>query len=411
MDLITPRGLALLGCALLAWLVGRLLGVAELYVAAASAGALVAAGAIAVRVGSESIAVRRGLTTRFIHHGGSAEVLLTLRNDARLAAPLLLVEDAHHRALAPPARFVVPGLVSGRSVTLRYRLHGATRGRFTVGPVRITVRDPFGATQRVRRYSGCDRVVVYPRIEPLGTDLPRGAHQGSRASPDRRVLLAGDEFYTMREYVTGDDLRLVHWPSTAHRARLMVRQHEQFRHAQATVLCDARAAAHVGAGADSTLEKSVSAAASVVWHLADRGYQLRLVTVERHGPAVIESRQALLARLAELRPSRAASLAPALAAMKAQGGEGVVVAVVAPPPGGGPPTRHPDVRALLGAGRSFSDRVALVVAGRDDDRAQVLAALLVAAGWRAVTVSPSDRLADRWALVAGARRGVAAPGT
>ncbi|MDP8969602.1 MAG: DUF58 domain-containing protein, partial [Actinomycetota bacterium] len=319
MGVITQRGLALLGCAGLVWLVGRLLGIPELYIVAGSSAGLVAAGAVAVRLSSATISVRRDLTARRLHHGGSAEAVIELRNDARLPASLLLVEDGGHHALAAPPRFVVPGLGPGRTVTLSHRVYGNARGRFTVGPLRISVRDPFGATQRVRRYTATDEFVVYPRIEALDTDLPVGVHRGSGASQDRRLLSAGDEFYTMREYVTGDDLRMVHWPSTAHRARLMVRQQEQQRQSQATVLCDTRAAAHQGVGARSTLEKAVSAAASVIWHLADRGYQVRLVTEGQEQTAAVEPRAALLERLAEVRPSRIPGLAAALSRLRASG--------------------------------------------------------------------------------------------
>nr|MBA2529185.1 DUF58 domain-containing protein [Euzebyales bacterium] len=262
--MITRRGVHLLLGALALYGVGRFLGVAELYVVAAACAALVVTGVAAVRLSTATISARRSLSSDRIPSGGTSDVVLELRNDARLPAALLLVEEDCHHGLASTPRFVVPGLAAGRSVTLRYTLTGGSRGRYPVGPLRVRVRDPFGVAQRVRRYRSTAEVVVYPRIEPLPKGSIAGMHHGSGASDIRRLFTTGEEFYTMREYVTGDDLRQVHWPSTAHRQTLMVRQQEQPWQAEATVFCDARVAAHHDRGPDSSLEKSVAVAASLV---------------------------------------------------------------------------------------------------------------------------------------------------
>ncbi|MGH3665557.1 MAG: DUF58 domain-containing protein, partial [Egibacteraceae bacterium] len=338
--MITRRGATLLFGAVLLWALGRFLGVAELYVVAGTAAALVIVGAAAVRLSTAAIAVRRSVTSTRLLAGGSSEVVLQLRNDARLPAALLLVSDTCPHTLAHGTQFVVPGLGSGRAVTLRYPVHGRSRGRYRLGPLRVRVRDPFGVAQRVRRYRTTDEVVVYPRIEPLPGGGSPGAHHGSGVSETRRLFVTGDEFYTMREYVTGDDLRQVHWPSTAHRNTLMVRQQEQHWRVEATVFCDTRRAAYRGLGPDSPLEKAISVAASLVWHLADDGYRLRLVTETDVRDVDLDSWQRHLDRLAELVPSRLSSIAPAVRRLRT-GGEGLLTAVIAPPPDNAPLGSHP----------------------------------------------------------------------
>ena len=82
----------------------------------------------------------------------------------------------------------------------------------------------------------------------------------------------------VREYRRGDDLRRVHWRSTARMGELMVRNEEQLWQARATVILDNRAVAHRGTGPGSSLEGAVSAAASVAVHLSSLGYQVRLVS-------------------------------------------------------------------------------------------------------------------------------------
>jgi uncharacterized protein (DUF58 family) len=407
--MLTGRGAALLIGAGLLWGVGRLLGVAELYIVAVASAALVGIGALAVRLSSARVSVRRGLSEARLLHGRTAEVAIDLRNDARLPAPLLLVEDEVDWALADGARFMVAGIRPGTTTTVTYTLHGRARGRYPVGPLRLRVRDPFGATQLVRRYSTRDEVLVYPRVERLPDGLARGSHRGSGSSDARRLLNAGDEFHTMREYVQGDDLRQVHWPSTAHRQKLMVRQQEMPLTAEAVVFCDTRLAASHGAGQEATVEVAISAAASTVWHLADHGYRLKLHT-EADGGRPVEGWDEILDSLAEVQPSRIGSIGGALTRLRGAGGEGLLVCVVMVPPRNEPLASHPDVRALLHAGRGHGGRVGIVVhaphVGRA--RAEELAGLLRAARWKA-TALPSDvPLADRWRQLIGPRPRVAA---
>lgn len=408
---MTARGISLLVGSVLVWLVGRTLGLPELFVAAASTGALVAVGAVAVRSSTSTLSARRHVGATRLAAGVTTSVAVELRVDSWLPASLVLVEDTCHHALRPDGpepRFVVAGLAPGASASFAYELRGNVRGRYEVGPLQLRMRDPFGLTERVRRYPGTDEVLVYPAVETLGSGVTRGNHHGSEASDTRRLFTSGDEFYTLREYVTGDDLRQVHWPSTAHRATLMVRQQELPWQQEAVLFCDARAGAHRGAGPDSTLEKAVSVTASVLWHLADHHYELRLATEEQTGPPSATPWKGLLDRLAELQPSTRLSLGPALSRLRGAEAGGLLVAAVAPPEGDGPIAAHPDARALLSCGRRFSERLAVVVASAADprhrSRGEHLAGLLQAAGWRAVVLGPRDPLAARWPELVGRRR-------
>jgi uncharacterized protein (DUF58 family) len=409
---LTGRGIALLLGAVLLWAVGRLLGVTELYTVAVAAAALVAVGALAVRLTSATVSVRRTLSDARLGHGATGEVALDLRNDSRLPAPVLLVEDAVDWALTDRPRFLVAGMRAGTTSALTYPIRGSARGRYAVGPMKLRVRDPFGTTQRTRRYSAREEVLVYPRVERLPDGIARGQHRGSGTSDTRRLLNAGDDFHTMREYVQGDDLRQVHWPSTAHRQKLIVRQNEQPLTADATIFLDTRSVANHGAGQDSTAEVAISAAASITSHLADHGYRLRLAT-EVHSSATPNGAQAILDALAELQPSRTKSLLGALGQLRGAGGEGLLVCVIQVPPGDGSLASQQDVRALLQAGKGYGGRVAVVVHHPHiaRERAEALVVLLRAARWRATALSADVPLAERWSdvLRAGARATAPAP--
>jgi uncharacterized protein (DUF58 family) len=395
--MLTPRGLTLLSLAVLAWALGRFLGVDELYVVSVAAGATVVLALLSIRFSSTRIAARRLTGTVHARLDEPVAVEVQLRNDGRLPASMLLVEDRRPSGIAETgdaaARFVVPGLRPRQVVDLRSRLTGRRRGRYAVGPLRIRLRDPFGLAERTRRYRATDDVVVFPLIERLTGADQHGLRQGAEASALRRAFHRGDEFYTMRAYVVGDDLRHVHWPSTAHRGTLMVRQHELPWNAHAVVHLDTRAHLHRGAGRAGTFERGVSAAASTLTHLRTQHYDTRLI-VDASGP-IDAVGDAALVRLAQVGPQRRASLAELMAAVSGAG-SGLLVAIIRPPGDDVALADHPEVRALLTAGNRYRARLALVPAHDDGPRCARLARLLQVAGWHAAVCEPGEPLADPW---------------
>jgi uncharacterized protein (DUF58 family) len=142
--------------------------------------------------------------------------------------------------------------------------------------------------------------------------LPRdlGERRSMSTSALRQLTGArGEDFYTLREYVDGDDLRRVHWPSTAKRGRYMIRQEETPWHTRATVLLDDRPAAHDGMGGSSSFERTVGAAASLVDLYYRSGYGFSLSTAHGHGVAGgrgTEHYNQCLDFLATVEPPRAA---------------------------------------------------------------------------------------------------------
>ena len=411
---MTRRGLALVVAAFGSWAVGRLLGIDEFSILSVAAAVTVVAAVVAVFFSGSAVAVRRRLQRPRLPAGEESHVVIELRNESRLPVPLLLGEDACADRLlgqGRPSRFVVPGLPRGATVPAGYAVQGTLRGRYPIGPLTLRVRDPFGLVERTRRYRATDELIVYPAIETLPGSVQLGRHQGSGASRSRRLFNAGDEFHTMRDYVDGDDLRQVHWPSTAHRQRLMVRQNELSWDTQATVICDTRSEMHHGGGATSSLERAVSAAASVIWHLDGQGYRTRLVTEHDTRPPLPTTREASLDRLAVLEGSRGRALETILGQLRSAEAQGLLIAVLPAPPHNGQPVGHGgsagDMTALLQAGRSFSGRIAIVLdtgAPGSQDRAERLAGFLTAAGWRAAPLSPAVPLATAWRELMSGRR-------
>src|SRR5690606_33189547 len=105
-----------------------------------------------------------------------------------------------------------------------------------------------------------------------------GEYVGSGDSRARSVAVHGEDDVATREYRNGDDLRRVHWRSTARVGELMVRREEQPWESRATIVLDTRRHGHHGEGPTSSFEWAVSAAGSVALHLRRSGYRIRLVT-------------------------------------------------------------------------------------------------------------------------------------
>lgn len=391
--MLTDRGKLLLASAAVLWLVGRSLAIDAALVAAAACVALVGVAVAYTRITSARLSTHRHVHPNRLFFDTAATVDLEIRNDGRLSTALLLVQDTVPAALAGPPRFVVDPLLSGRSVRVRYELQGRQRGQFTVGPATVRLRDPFGVAQRPVRFGHADEVIVYPPVWLLPPTVPRIGRHGAAGDRSVRPLSASGEFANVREYIRGDDLRKVHWKSTAHRGKLMVKQDESSQRPEATLLVDLRRAAHRGSGATSTFEQALAAAASAAYHLAQRRYTLRLVTGPVTAPPTPVSWELVLEQLATVHPQPGTTLVPLWQQVShGLAGDGLLVAIT-------PVPDAVELREMVRAGRRFADRVAVVVAaaGRqaDDGSAAALVALR-GSGWRATAQRPGGRLDRAW---------------
>ena len=128
-------------------------------------------------------------------------------------------------------------------------------------------------------------LTVTPRTVPLSTIPLGGAWTGSGDNRPRAFAIGSAEDVTVREYRRGDDLRRVHWRSSARVGELMVRREEQPWQSRATLFLDNRVRSHRGQGIASSLEAAVSVAASIAVHLTHRGFAVRLVTAAGEDPS------------------------------------------------------------------------------------------------------------------------------
>ncbi|MGW1195386.1 DUF58 domain-containing protein [Streptomyces sp. NPDC002536] len=220
----------------------------------------------------------RALSPARVSAAQDARVRLRVDNVSRLPTGVLLLQDRVPYVLGPRPRFVLDRIEPGGRREVSYRVRAELRGRYPMGPLQLRLSDPFGMCELTRGFGMYDTLTVVPRVDPLPPVRLGGEATGYGDGRLRSLALAGEDDVLPRGYRHGDDLRRVHWRSTARHGELMVRREEQPQRAHATVLLDTRGTAYEGVGPEAAFEWAVSGAASAAVHLLERGFSVRLLT-------------------------------------------------------------------------------------------------------------------------------------
>ncbi len=440
---LTLRGRCLVAGGATLLLVGAVLGERSMVQVAVFVLALPLLSVVAVARQRFRLSSRRRVHPVRVPRGENADVRLEITNTDRRAGGLWVLAERLPPELGDEPQFVVEGLPGGAGTVLRYRVHGGRRGRYVLGPLRLRLVDPFGLVARTLAGTDTVPLVVVPRVRPLGPGGPAGGHGGGGEGARRSIAVQGEDDVSTREYRHGDDLRKVHWRSTARTGELMVRLEERPWRAQATLLLDTRARAHLVAprvtgavpppgrpGDDAppadTLEWVVEAAASIGTALARRGATVRVVTDA--GPLSPaggrgQSPEDLLDQLAAVGPSRLPGLELGIEAACRAAGEGPVVCLLGAV---GADDVVDLVRARSGPARDMAllvdladwadtahgrARRGLSAASRAElvRQQEETAALLRSAGWTVALVPAGCTVEQAWADL-GRHAAAAAPG-
>lgn len=325
---LTTRGTSFLAAGTAATLAGVLLTEKSLLCVGVALMALPLFSLIAARRARYRLSCSRIISPPRVPAGSTARVTLRLHNISKTPTGLLLAEDAIPYALGPRPRYVLDNIERRGVRNLSYTLRSDLRGKFEVGPLQLRVADSFGLVEINRSFSARTPFVVTPRVYPLSRNMISRAWAGEGDGRSRLTATAGEDDVIPRPYRDGDELRRVHWRSTARYGELMVRREEQRWRNRATVLLDTRGGAHMGSGPSSSFEMAVSAAASVGVHLAQEGLIGKVVNEQGAslGTGVMFEDE-LLESLAVIRPSRGHELTGGLKVLRAAG-PGVVIAVM-----------------------------------------------------------------------------------
>lgn len=330
--MLTTRGWALSFGTLALLIAARLFGVRELFELGLGLATLVIAACVVVRHGRHDTRLSRAVSPVEVYPGTVVQVEVTVRAGAHPSPPLLFVEElpldlvegiplgATARDLPPPGAagsrsrgqthaaltrtgvappdqarktgrraiaFPVGAIEAHELHHLGYRVVPSKRGRFEIGPGSTIITDPFGLARAPDRPLAKSFLLVFPAYETL---LALAAASPASLEGAPRPIAptgAGEDFFTMREYQPGDDVKKIHWRTTARQGRMMVRQEDRPSEPRAMVLLDDRRKVHARRGSDGadSFEAAVSSAASLIHMFTAQGLAVGLALASRTGGA------------------------------------------------------------------------------------------------------------------------------
>ena len=259
----TRAGWGVLSAGLVLMAAGRIIGGMEFSIPGA-AGIVAVAGAVVLRrIRPSQIAIVKQLTPSRVPAGEPARVDLEIINRAPMRSPLIRLHDAVTGTRG--VHLSVASLPVGGSTRGAYRLPTTRRGVLELGPTRIDDIDPVGLARRSHHLASTVRLVVHPLIEAIPVRrVPAGDDPLLGEELRRSLGLSDEEFDGLRAYAPGDDLRRIHWPSSARHDELQVRQFRPPRHGRLTVAIDTRPPGDLTEALDITTSIAASIAASVL---------------------------------------------------------------------------------------------------------------------------------------------------
>jgi uncharacterized protein (DUF58 family) len=412
---LTTRGKSFLACAVTVFLTALIFGEKDLIRVAILIGLLPLLSAWYVGRTRYKLACSRSLEPHRTPVGASARVVLRLQNLSGLPTGTMLLEDRLPYALGSRPRLVLERLSRRQASSVAYSVRADVRGRYEVGPLVVRLTDPFGLCELSRSFPSVDRLTVTPTVVPLPSVRLTADFSGTGDSRTRSVAVHGEDDAATREYRYGDDLRRVHWRSTARVGELMVRREEQPWESRATLVLDVRKHAHRGEGPTASFEWAVSAVASIAVHLREAGFRLRLVTDGADIDATeseAEAEAAILDHLAEVRLAARLDLSRVAERLRRRSEGGLLIAVM----GLLSPTDAEAVAALRGPNQTavgfLIDSTTWLTlpppARAEADQARETAALrLMRSNWRVIGAAHGDRLPALWPKAARGGQGFA----
>jgi uncharacterized protein (DUF58 family) len=271
---MTARGRAVLLLGVFCWVVAIVFGSPALYPVAAGLVLVVPLAVAWVRITLRQPRVsRRWLHDSLFEHD-DATIKLVLDREPGMPLPNVIAHEQVGRLGEQDVELRSQG--RGRHAG-SYRLTNVPRGRHGFAPVRLSIADPFGLAEAGLALEEQQALVVYPRLvelERLFFDGGAGPEHGRRLLLRRPV---GFDLHSVRDYQQGESLRHVHWPSTARRGALMVKELEDSPRDEVAVLLDGDPAAVAGSSPDSSFDVAVRVAGSILLAQVRRGRRCVLV--------------------------------------------------------------------------------------------------------------------------------------
>jgi len=271
---------------------GRLLGPLEFIVAGFVATAAVLL-AVAIRhIRKSRLTISRLLSSSRVEAGQPVRVDLEVHNVGRHRTPLLRLQDSISSTRG--VRLSLAPIRRNGSVIASYRLPTTRRGVITLGPVTVDDTDAGALARRRHTFTSLATLLVHPAIEFVPEIPILSGHDPMMGDQQKQALgISDEEFDGLREYQPGDDLRKVHWPSSARHDELLVRRFQPPRHGRVTLVVDVRPPGDV----NEVLDITTSIAASIASSVLSAGDSVRIQTTQGLCTSVINGSSNLIAGL------------------------------------------------------------------------------------------------------------------
>ena len=275
---VTVFGVVAAAGAVLVWLLAKIVAGTAMYLFAYGLALLFVACFFLAPRNLKLTGERAGLFPR-AHEGDRLDVEVSL--EATRSVSTFILEERVPERLGQPVRVPITRLASGEKLTHRYSVRCTRRGVYEVGPLVAVKSDPLGLTQRETLIAEPFELLVHPRIEIVSDrPLTRQFEDPPIRPPVSKPWPSGLEFYGMREYQPGDDLRRIVWRASARTGKIMVREAEQGITDKITIILDTDRGAHSrdGEGLSESFEAGVRAAASLAVRHLREGYEIKIET-------------------------------------------------------------------------------------------------------------------------------------
>ena len=357
--MLTRSGLGALLTALTLIMLGWWWNYEELVIASVGIATLLL---VAVWVSQRPIraTIRRRLAAIRVPRGDPVVTVYRLRNTTRFRSSTATIIDRCDQA---EDRIELPSLGPRSEQVVTGAIPTSRRGVFDVGPFEIERVDPFFLTVGRRRDDTTASVIVHPKVYDLVG--PQGA---VRVVESESVLRRATSdpmsgFVSMREYVAGDDPRMIHWLTTARTGTLMVREHVEVRRPEFTVVLDT--AESVGTAED--FEEAVDVAATLAAHAIRSGLDVVVrTTAQGHTgrPSPLLSEAEVLDLLTPVPRTSGADLIP-VAALFARGFDHTSVVIVTGPIGPSSRFSTPERMSIVRIGAGATSASGVTIAATD----------------------------------------------
>lgn len=211
------------------------------------------------------IVAMRSLSRDRTDVGRDVDIEVVVRNEGP-SIDFLEIADLGPRELTvvQGTRHTAGSLEEGGTVRLAYSVRPSVKGDFRLGPVRARSFDPLGLVAEDAVVEVTSRLVVAPAWEDLRDTplVPRRTRPWAGYIPSRSIG-PGFEFWGIREYVSGDEVRRLNWKASARLDRLFTNEYEGERIGDVVIVVDARREAFVGTEVDNPIEHGVRAALAI----------------------------------------------------------------------------------------------------------------------------------------------------